>query len=91
VPKLLSVYLAGGPQALGVTPNHRFRSLDRQAFVRADELRPGERLDGYDAARVERVEDRGGPVVVYNIEVDGTHVYRVGLAGVLVHNPGPGC
>jgi hypothetical protein len=88
VAKLLRVYLAGQPKPLGVTPNHRFKSLDRQAFVRADELRLGERLDGYAEARVARVEDRGDPALVYNLQVNGTHVYRVGQAGVLVHNGG---
>lgn len=36
--------------------------------------------------RVTSIVPRAGPERVYNMEVHGEHVYRVGLKGVLVHN-----
>lgn len=41
---VLDVYLAGQLEPIGTTDNHPFWSEDRQNFVRADALRPGERL-----------------------------------------------
>jgi hypothetical protein len=51
-------------------------------------LRTTERLrleDGRTAA-VTRIEQLRGSQSVYNLEVQGQHVYHVGLNGVLVHN-----
>ena len=39
---------------------------------------------------VENRSKREEPETVYNIEVEGDHVYRVGESGVLVHNASPG-
>ena len=72
----------------GGTTSHPFWSQDRQAFVSAELLRTTERLrleDGRTAAVI-RIEQLPGTQSVYNLEVDGEHVYHVGLHGVLVHN-----
>jgi hypothetical protein len=86
---LLDAQIAGEPAPLGVTDNHPFWSEDRQAFVPAGELRPGERLRRADQTltQITRITPRTGPPVpVYNLEVDAEHVYHVGASGVLVHN-----
>jgi hypothetical protein len=53
-------------------------------------LAVGERLRGQGVGpRVRRVAERPGRHTVYNLEVQGAHVYHVTKAGVLVHNSGP--
>ena len=81
----------GEPGPLGTTGNHPFWSEDRQDYVRAEDLRVGERLLNAEdeAVRVTAVSPRGPPGAteeVFNLEVHGEHVYRVGAGGVLVHN-----
>lgn len=76
-------------QPLGTTGNHLFWSVDRENFVPADELLPGERLQSLTGTpRVVSVLPRPGPTQVYNLEVHLEHVYLVGSDGVLVHNSG---
>jgi hypothetical protein len=88
--RVLDIYLEGQDRPLGVTPNHPCWSEDRQQFVRADELRVAERLRGqWGTPRVLRVVPRQSPEAVYNLEVQGSHVYHVTPAGVLVHNATP--
>ncbi|MFV0444216.1 MAG: polymorphic toxin-type HINT domain-containing protein, partial [Planctomycetaceae bacterium] len=60
--RVLDVQIAGNPAPLGTTANHPFWSADRQAFVRADELRVGERLQRADGGltSVTRVTERPG-------------------------------
>jgi hypothetical protein len=71
----------------GVTGNHRYWSVTRGDFVEVDQLRVGEELDTANGrTRVRRIETDPRDQVVYNLEVHGEHVYRVGDAGVLVHN-----
>jgi hypothetical protein len=90
VASTVNVYISGVAEPVGCTGNHPFWSVDRQGFVRADELREGERLDGFGPdARVERVALDGQPQEVFSILVQGEHVYRVSEAGVLVHNARP--
>jgi hypothetical protein len=90
VASTVKVHISGLAEPIGCTGNHPFWSVDRQDFVRADELREGERLDGFGPdARVKRVALDGQPEVVFNILVQGEHVYRVSEAGVLVHNALP--
>jgi len=82
----LTIENVAGP--LGVTANHPFWSEDRQAFVPAGELREGELLllaEGNPTRLLTRTQ-RPGIHRVYNLEVDGEHVYYVGAEGVLVHN-----
>ncbi len=55
--------------------------------LRADELRPNERVRAArGVAEIVAVESRAEPAPVYNLEVQGTHVYQVAASGVLVHN-----
>jgi hypothetical protein len=77
-----------GREKIGTTPNHLWWSEDRQEFVPAELLQEGEqvetRLEG--KCRITRITLRDGPQTVYNLEVWGEHVYRVGQLGTLVHN-----
>jgi hypothetical protein len=77
-------------EAIGVTANHPFWSLDRREFIPAGHLRIGEMLltaaDG--ETRVIALAARSAKEPVYNLEVDGEHVYYVSSSGVLVHNAG---
>ncbi|QDT40363.1 tRNA(Glu)-specific nuclease WapA precursor [Gimesia alba] len=63
-----------------------------QTWVPADEFQPGDSLKSLNGLRqftnrnLERTPER-----VYNIEVDGDHVYRVGQSGMLVHNASEKC
>jgi hypothetical protein len=71
----------------GVTANHPFWSEDRQAFLPAGHLSPGERLRTA-ADQLCSVVSLGPARAqsVYNIEVDLEHVYFVSRSGILVHN-----
>ena len=90
VAEVIDVHVEGLEDPIGCTPNHPFWSADRQEFVRADELREGERLDLLKGtAQVTAIVLRGEPEAVYNLEVQGEHVYRVTAGGVLVHNAMP--
>jgi hypothetical protein len=73
---------------IGTTSNHRFWSEDRQAFVEAGSLAVGERLRTADGRFVPILGAvaRSQSARVFNLEVDGEHVYHVSEAGVLVHN-----
>jgi hypothetical protein len=63
-----------------------------QTWVPAEEFQPGDSLKSLNGLRhitnrhLERTTER-----VYNIEVDGDHVYRVGESGLLVHNVSDPC
>jgi len=90
VSSTVDVYVTGLAEPIGCTGNHPFWSEDRQDFVRADELKPGEHLSALGAdAHVERIEIDATPKLVCNIQVQGEHVYRVGANGILVHNSDP--
>lgn len=83
--------LESEPEPLGVTPGHLFWSEDRQAWVPVGGLRRGETLrtmKGVTRVVSYTLTDRVEPV--YNIEVEGSHCYRVGESGVLVHNNSAG-
>lgn len=77
-----------GTDKIGCTANHPFWSEDRQEFVEAGHLQVGERvrtrLD--EVAAVVSIKPRPPTAWVYNLEVQGEHVYEVGPSGVLVHN-----
>ena len=86
--EVLNLYVEGEQTPIGTTASHPFWSQDRQAFVSAESLTTTERLrleDGRTAA-VNRIEQLPGTQSVYNLEVNGEHVYHIGLNGVLVHN-----
>jgi hypothetical protein len=85
---IVDVHVAGLEEPIGTTSNHRFWSEDRQAFIEAGELRPGENLRTAAGTlrQVARITPRPGTEAVYNLEVDVEHVYYVSAGGVLVHN-----
>ena len=79
--------IEGSTEPIRCTGNHPFWSEDRRQFVRADALKIGEHLSSLHGptALVSRT-DQSRPKPVFNIQVQGTHVYLVGADGVLVHN-----
>jgi hypothetical protein len=84
--------IEGEPKPLAGTAQHPIRSADRVDWVPLVELCEGERvvvLEG--TAAVESVTLREREEEVYNVEVDGEHVYRVGERGLLVHNASVPC
>jgi hypothetical protein len=87
---VLNLYIASEATPIGSTANHPFWSEDRQDFVQAGSLEPGEHLRLADGrtTTLERTEPIAEQLPVYNLEVDGEHVYFVGESGVLVHNNG---
>ena len=86
--EILDLRIEGSDEPIGTTASHPFWSEDRQQFVAAGELRVGENLLLADdtTRRVESITLRPNRETVYNIEVDGEHVFYVGEDGVLVHN-----
>ncbi len=88
--EVLNLYIAGEATPIGSTSNHPFWSEDRQDFVQAGSLESGEHLRLADGrtTTLERAEPIAEQLPVYNLEVDGEHVYFVGQSGVLVHNSG---
>jgi hypothetical protein len=86
---VLYLTIEGEHKPIGTTDLHPFWSTDRNEFVKAGDLKIGEhveQLDGTVAQIVAITPHRGPPVMVYNLEVDSHHVYRVGDGGLLVHN-----
>jgi len=83
---VVTVTLANGTE-IRATDVHPVWSVDREDWVPAGKLEPGERVDTLGGpvavANVERLESRAD---VHNIEVHGEHVFRVTADGVLVHN-----
>ncbi len=89
---LLEIQTADDTEPLGVTDTHPIWSVDRQDFIVAGQLKIGESLEQADGTvtQITRITPtRGPPVMVYNLEIDGEHVFRVGEDGVLVHNSCP--
>ena len=84
---VLDLFIEGSKEPLGVTDNHLIYSADRDAFVPAGALKTGENLRTISGtAALASVRMRPGKHRVYNIEVEGIHVYHVTDLGVLVHN-----
>ncbi len=82
--------LANGTE-IRATDVHPVWSVDREEWVPAGELEPGELVDTLAGpVPVHSVDRLESPLDVYNIEVHGEHVFRVTADGVLVHNAGPG-
>lgn len=79
--------LASESKPIWVTGTHPFWSVDREDWVSVLDLEIGETLKTLEGTTVvESRVRRPEPESVYNIEVHGEHVYRVGESGVLVHN-----
>ena len=86
---LVTVALANGTE-IRATDVHPVWSVDREEWVPAGELEPGELVDTLAGpVAVHSVERLESALDVYNIEVHGEHVFRVTADGVLVHNACP--
>jgi hypothetical protein len=85
---VLHIRVADLRAPIGVTANHPFWSEDRRQFVAAGDLRVGEGLRQADASttRVLGIDSSSQRARVYNLEVEGEHVYCVSESAVLVHN-----
>ena len=86
---ILYMDITGLDEPLGVTDTHPIWSETRQDFVLADQLKVGEQfrtLNGESATLTKIHPHRGPPQMVFNLEVDGEHVYTVAGHGLLVHN-----
>jgi hypothetical protein len=89
---LVDVAVEGLAGPVGCTTTHPFWSEDRRDFVPALALRAGERLRTLEGIRrvvAVRPRPRAESACVYNLEVDGEHVFQVARAGILVHNVSP--
>ena len=89
------VYLdiTGLDEPLGVTDTHPIWSETRQDFVVAGQLEIGEQfrtVTGQTATLTRIHPHRGPPEMVFNLEVDGQHVYCMANRGLLVHSACPG-
>lgn len=85
---IVRVWLYGEDKSIGVTPTHPFFDHQRQVWIPAAELKPGDQVRTFSGfASVVRVEDRGETATVYNIETHRTHTYFAGAEGAWVHNP----
>ena len=74
--------------AITSTPNHRFWSESRQAFIACGELERGELVRGLTGGQWQLQARKSQPDArsVYNLEVSQEHVFYVGSGGILVHN-----
>jgi len=89
-PETICMYLDGLPEPIRCTPNHITWSVVDRDFVEAHKLQPGKFVLCDDGVReVVRVEKIAEPIRVYNLEVQGQHVYQVSSLGMLVHNVSP--
>ena len=89
--EVYDLYLKDCDEPIGVTANHPFWSVDRVGWVPAANVQFGETLMAIRAKTlVERHAKRNNFEDVYNIEIEGDHVYRVHKHGVLVHNASAG-
>ena len=78
-----------GPTLTG-TRIHPVWSLDRRDWIELGMLEIGEDLQGTDGPiAVQCMSFIATSQPVYNLEIFGEHVYRVGIAGVLCHNTDP--
>ncbi len=89
--EILDLRIEGSDEPIGTTASHPFWSEDRQQFVAAGDLQVGENLLLADDTTRQLFSSTLRPTRenVYNIEIDGEHVFYVGNDGVLVHNTCP--
>ena len=80
----------GNEETIRPTDEHLFYSASHGDWLPAGELQPGEHLDGVNGTiTVASVTPLTGTHRVYNMTVQGEHLYRVAESGVLVHNQYP--
>ena len=80
-----------GPKMRNDADTHPIWSETRQDFVVAGQLEISEQfrsVTGQSATLTKIHPHRGPPEMVFNLEVDGQHVYHVASNGLLVHNEG---
>ena len=84
--------LASEEKPIGVTGTHPVCSVDRNDWVSVADLEIDEEVKTLNnTTTVESIEKTDRVETVYNIEVEGEHVYRVGESGLLVHNVSVPC
>ncbi len=87
---VVDVNLVGESAPLQVTAGHKLWSLDRDGWVEAGDLKPGERLAGENGpVTVQSVTADANSVEVYNLDVETDHRYEVTDLGILAHNVDP--
>lgn len=80
----------GTAETIRPTGFHKFYRPADDAWVIAKELEPGDELAGPTTPLyVRTLQKLPGSQRVYNLTVEGEHVYRVSILGVLVHNSCP--
>jgi len=89
-PRVVELCLAAGDgmkEEVRPTAFHKFYSETRGEWLSAEDLQPGEILRGL-TGPLEVVSQRPVPGThrVYNMTVEGEHVYHVSTLGVLAHN-----
>ncbi|MBS2547276.1 hypothetical protein KGQ19_10360 [Catenulispora sp. NL8] len=86
----VAVAVPGGGGTIVGTANHPFYDTSAGGFVDAGDLRAGDRLQTGTSGRatVDAVHAQVGPLVTYDLTIDGLHTYFVeaGQTPVLVHN-----
>jgi hypothetical protein len=88
-PNICDLHVSGLSHPIGLTTTHPVWSESRQTFVQAEFLQPGEQLKattGVAATVISISRRQKTSEYVYNLEVDGEHVYHVSTSGLLVHN-----
>ena len=86
---MVNLRIKGLNEPIGTTTAHRFWSIDRNGFVRADELLSGERLRGRaEIVRVIGLEPRTTSETVYNLEVAGRGMFHISRMELLVRDAG---
>ncbi|MCY2977824.1 MAG: polymorphic toxin-type HINT domain-containing protein [Planctomycetota bacterium] len=87
--ELVKVTFEDGTTLTG-TRIHPVWSLDRTDWIELGKLEIGENLQGTDGpVAVQCMTFIATSQPVYNLEIFGEHVYRVGIRGVLCHNTDP--
>lgn len=85
--EVIELRFANQPEPTRVTKNHPYWSIDHDDFVPAGELNEGETVDGLRGeTTVATITPSDYSGRVYNLEIHGQHVYRVGSSGLLAHN-----
>jgi len=80
---------SGWRRTIRPTGFHKFYSLSQQDWISAEQLRTGEQLQGLARAITVRAMRRvPGTHRVYNLTIEGEHVYNVSVLGALTHNQG---
>lgn len=77
----------GTTESIRTTGGHKFYRESDQAWVSAQTLLPADQLQGASGSlAVSGVSEVPGLHSVFNMTVEGEHVYRVSTLGALVHN-----